>query len=544
MFQIIADFLIASPLALLTLVIALGYTLGEIRLPGNFSFGMAAILFVGLGFGLMNDDFAGVIPELVQTLGLTVFIYCVGLEAGPGFFRLLGQLSLKVNLIAVLCITLAAVICWACVPLGLGSKPLLAGVLCGLLNNTPALAAATESVRSITGDPAAVNQVVVGYGIAYPFALIALLLFYHLLCRRAFGPSASAPLHEKPVNAADTLKVIRLPEGRDYWTPAEITEATGLLLSRVFHTDTEAEVIHSGSKIHRLARIVAIGTPEQLQKGAELLGRFSAGTFETRHKGFNVHRYIVSNPDLAGKTVGEVNDHLESLGGVLTRLRRGDVELSVDRKIKLLPGDRIRIVAAKGKESQIKAYIGDSIHALGSQGSITFVTGIFLGLILGAIPIYLPGLSSPLKLGSAGGPLVAALILGYLGKTGPLTWSLPISNNLTLRNLGIALFFAAVGCRAGAGLGEVFNQQGLTLVLIAVATVLMVHSLLWLLLRFIGVRELAAFLGISSGVQTQPAALTFASRRIPGDDVPINYAMVFPLALVIKIVLAQLLVLL
>ncbi|WP_166442945.1 aspartate:alanine exchanger family transporter [Phragmitibacter flavus] len=536
-------FLFAHPLALLTLVIALGYALGEIRLPGNFRFGMAAILFVGLAFGFWNPAFGHAIPELIQTLGLAIFVYCVGLEAGPGFFRSLGKSGLRVNLMVVLCISSGAGLIWLCMRSQLASKELLTGLLCGLMNNTPALAAATDSIRRISSDPELPNQIVVGYGIAYPFSLIALLIFYHLLCRRAFGPSAIAPPSSSHTDVADTLKVEQLPADKDHWLAEEITQKTGLLLSRVFHTDTNAEVVHPTTRIHQGARLVVIGNAEQLADGARLLGRFSGGTFETRQKGFTVHRYVLSNPKLAGRSLGEIADHLEKMDGVLTRVRRGDVELSVNRNIRLLPGDRVRIVAKQGQEGDIKKYIGDSLHALGSQGSLTFVLGIFLGLVFGAIPLALPGLSNPLKLGAAGGPLVIALLFGYLGRTGPLIWNIPFSNNLALRHLGIALFFAVVGCRAGGGLSAVFNLQGMMLVATAVSIVLLFHFMLWLLLRLSGERNLGAFLGFSAGMQTQPAALTFASHRIPGDAVPISYATVFPLALVLKIIIAQLLVL-
>lgn len=538
-----AHFLTATPLALLTLIIASGHAIGEIRLPGNFRFGVAAILFVGLGFGFWLPQSGHAIPELIQTLGLTIFVYCVGLEAGPGFFRSLGKTGLRVNLIVAGCIVTIALLIAGCIRIPFAGRERLVGLLCGLMNNTPALAAATDTVRRTTGDASLVDQVVVGYGIAYPFSLVTLLLLYHFLCRKAFGPAASAPPQHIPVNAADTLKVLKLPPGRDHWLPAEITASTGLLLSRVFHTEQEAAVIQPDTRIHLNARLVVIGTPAQLQAGAALLGRFSDGTFETRHKGFSVHRYVVSNPDLSDHSVGEVADHLATLNAVLTRLRRGDVELSVNRDIRLLPGDRVRVVAQAGHEDAIQSYLGDSLHALSSQGSLTFVLGIFLGLLLGSIPIPIPGLSTPLKLGAAGGPLIIALVLGCLGRTRRLVWHLPLSNNLVLRNLGLALFFAVVGCRAGGGLSAVFNREGLLLVLLACVLVLLFHGLLWGLLRLSGERDLASFLGFSAGMQTQPASLAFASSRIPGDTVPISYAMVFPLALVLKIILAQVLLL-
>lgn len=538
----LTTFLHSSPLALLTLVIALGYALGEIRLPGNFRFGMAAILFVGLGFGFWKPELSTVIPEAMQTFGLAIFIYCIGLEAGPGFVRSLGKAGLKVNLLALLALVLSTGIVWLIVRSGFaGEKALLAGALCGIWNNTPALAAAVDSVKM--SDPTHADQVVVGYGVAYPFSLTILLLFYHFLCRRAFGPSAVAPARHVHVDKADTLKVLNLPEGRDHWLPGEIRERTGLLLSRVFHTEQEAEVIVPTTRIGRDARVIAIGSREQLDAGAQLLGRYSGGTFESRHKGFNVHRYVISNPAISGHTVGEISDHLSGMNAVLTRVRRGDVELSVHRDIRLLPGDRVRVIAAKGGEGPIKSYLGDSLQALGSHGSISFVLGIFIGLLIGAIPIMLPGLSFPLKLGVAGGPLVAALILGHLGRTGPLVWSLPISNNLTLRNLGIAIFFASVGCRAGRGFGGVMNQQGLILVVTTILLVLFIHGLFILTLRLAGVRDIGSILGFSAGLHTQPAALTFAASREPDASVPISYATVFPVALVAKIILAQLLTL-
>jgi putative transport protein len=235
------------------------------------------------------------------------------------------------------------------------------------------------------------------------------------------------------------------------------------------------------------------------------------------------------------KPVGELG--LEKLGAVVTRLRRGDIDLPVTHDTRLQLGDRVQVISYKDRERAVREFFGNSLTVFTETGYFSFAVGIILGLVLGQIPIPIPGLSQPVRLGVAGGPLVVALILGSRGRTGPFIWSIPAEVNLTLRHLGILFFLAAVGVKAGHGLLTHLQTDGWTILAVSVAVIATAHLALLAVLRFFGQRELATLLGVVSALQTQPAVLTKAPSR------PLNtaYAATYPLAMILKIILAQVL---
>jgi putative transport protein len=206
-------------------------------------------------------------------------------------------------------------------------------------------------------------------------------------------------------------------------------------------------------------------------------------------------------------------------------------------------GDRLRVVCYPETEPRIQKLLGNSLHVIAESGYLSFTLGLFLGLLAGHIPIPVPGLARPIELGIAGGPLIVALILGRLGRTGPIVWSLPLSNNLTLRSFGLILFFAAVGSRAGGGFASVLNAQGSILIALAVLLVTVTQLLLWQALGWAGIKDPAQRLGYACGMQTQPAAFTFVTQRTQVPAFSVAYATAYPLATLVKIILAQALVL-
>lgn len=537
----VEEFLLSNVTARLVLIAALGYLLGEIRFPGNFRLGTAATLFVGLAFGIWNPKFA--LPGELQSLGLVLFIYCIGVASGPGFFRCMRSDGWRSNAFAAVCLVGAAAIVFLCIQFTPLQREMLTGLFTGAFNNTPAMGAAVETALHQGTPPAVANQVVVGYGLVYPFSVIALLVAYQWMCRRQPGGAGSgAPMPAK-LTPPDTLTVVSAPPGQDAWSASEVMDRTGLILSRVFFPDGRREVVTSHTRLTEGCRVIAIGSPEQLEAGAKLLGAFSTKTLETQHEGFEIHRYMVSQANLGGSCVREVQAELEKMGAVLTRLRRGDVELPVRPDVRIEMGDRVRVVSYPSSVPEVRKFLGDSLEGLSETSYLSIMLGILLGLLLGAVPIPVPGLAKPLQLGVAGGPLLVALAVGYFGRTGPIVWSVPITTNLAFRNLGLVLFFAVVGVRAGGGLVDVIDLNALVLVALGVAVMLIAHFAFWGMLWVRGERDLAVLLGLSAGMQTQPAMLAFAGKRAPAGVVAVNYAAVFPLAAILKIVLAQVLVL-
>lgn len=531
----LGSFLEHSAVARIFLIVALGYLLGEIKFPGNFRFGVAAVLFVGLGFGAWRP--ALVLPEEIQTMGLVLFVYCVGLQAAPGFFQCLRKDGLRMNLAALAVLLAAFGATWICIHFSGRSKEVLTGVFCGSLTNTPALGAATEWIGRAGGDSSAA---VVGYGVVYPFAVLVILLLFQIrLSRSPVQEPAGAALHLLPQPA--TIEVLTRDKYGESWRASDVMEQTGLVLTRYRLPSGKTRLIEDNTPLPSGTLVVAVGNEAQREAGVKLLGRVSAEPLEASLGGFAVHRYFVSNHAVAGKTLGELGGELEKLGAVVSRVRRGDVDLIADDDTILHFGDRVKVVSYKQTEAAVRKFFGNSLQGLSETGYFSFAVGIILGLMLGRIPWPVPGLEEPVRLGVAGGPLVMALILGSRGRTGPFIWQLPFSTNLTLRHLGILLFLAAAGVKAGGGLVAVLKHDGVFLIGFGVALTVFCHLLLWWLLNLQKQNQLPQVFGISSAVQTQPAALTFAASRVSHGPLNLAYATVYPLAMILKVVLAQLL---
>lgn len=531
------DLLRESAVLRLFIVVAFGYLLGELRFPGNFRLGLAAVLFAGLAFGALDPSF--VLPHEIQTVGLVLFVYCVGLEAGPGFVQSLRKDGLRLNLSMAAALLVAFALVWIAILFSGRSKEALIGLFCGALTNTPALGAVTESILRSTGDTEAANAAVVGYGLAYPVAVLVVLLLFQLrTARLARDPLSNVQPNTLP--RAQTIEVRTTNAGQP-WLREEIERKTGVVLTRCRRPSGKVELLHENAILNPGDLVVAVGSPATLQEALKLTGELATEPLEENLRGFEVHRYFVSNQEVVGRPIGEIG--LEKLGAVLSRLRRADVDLSVSPETVLHLGDRVQVITYKQNEPAIRQFFGNSLTALSETGYFSFALGIALGIIVGSIPIPVPGLDQPITLGLAGGPLIVALLLGFLGRTGPFIWNPPLTISLTLRQLGILFFLACAGVKAGSVLPGTFKEHGLFLVAVGTGITLTAHLVLWGLLSIPTRASAEKVLGASSGMQTQPAVLTFAAQRLSPAPVNLAYATVYPLSIILKILLAQILLL-
>jgi putative transport protein len=531
------DWLLNSPIIRLFVIIALGYLVGEIKFPGGFRLGVAGVLFVGLACGVWSPTME--LPDEFQTLGLVLFVYCVGLQAAPGFFKSFRRDGLALNLSVLAGLTLAFLCAYAAIRWSGRPSSLITGVFCGALTNTPALGAVTEAIANGGGTPADVNLAVVGYGVAYPIAIVLVLLLAQALSVgvRSTEPGDAA---EFPIRTALTIAVETAAENGQAWSAELVEQRTGVVLSRRRTPGGPIEIVTDAAALPTGSLVVAVGNADQLKSAIALLGRVSPVSLQQELHGFDVLRYFVSKPQAIEKPVGELG--LEKLGAVVTRLRRGDVDLPVTHETRLQLGDRVQVISYKDMERAVRDFFGNSLTALTETGYFSFAVGIILGLILGQIPFPVPGLSQPVRLGVAGGPLVVALILGSIGRTGPFIWILPGEINLTLRHLGILFFLAAVGVKAGHGLFTHLQTDGWIILAVSIAVIVVAHLTLLLCLRCFNQRKLSVLLGVVSGLQTQPAVLTFAATKAPTGPLNTAYAAAYPLAVILKIILAQVLV--
>lgn len=536
-------FLGSSVVARLFLVIAVGYVAGEVTFPGKFRFGIAAVLFIGMGIGAWDPAFT--VPESLTTLGLAVFVYCVGLETAAGFFRTMRNQGAATILCTVVGLLAGTFVAWLCIHFMQKPRELIVGVYCGALNNAPALATVAEALHRRGASPQEVALTVVGCGLAYPITVLTLLLKIQFLFSRktaaASPPEAAAGTKWIPPVILIVESLNKEKEGEGAWTCGAVQRETGVVLSRIRRPDGKWTLLGEGDELTAGSEVVAIGGEEQVEAAARLLGRRSAESVD--YTGVESHRYFLSNPRLAGRTLGSLQ--LGNIGAVVTRIRRGDVNIPVREGTVLQLGDRLRVVSYRDTEGAVRKLLGNSLQVLGETGYLTFAIGIFLGLILGSIPIPIPGLETPLRLGAAGGPLVMALLLGALGRTGSFVWNLPYSSNQTLKLFGLLLFLAALGLQAGGHVLPALESDGWFIAGLAVCIGLATHLSFWVMLRLFGIRNPAVVSGQSAALQTMPAALAFACKKAGSNlEVTTAYATIFPFAMIGKILLAQLLLLL
>ncbi len=537
------NYLSTHPLILLFLIVGIGFFLSHIKVKG-VGFGVAFVLFVGIAFGAWGKGVFDT-PEKVEKLeimgqvGLMLFVYTIGLQAGPAFFRILKKNGIYIALLGIIVLVLSAVMAGLNTYI-FGIDPILAtGIFCGALTNTPALAAAAEFMH---GNPDA-YKLTVGYSVAYPLGVIIPILWSQFIARRRridvvhetkraerqSGAGSEPPvtmnvIAKNPEILGKTLSEILPPQAiasrlKRYGQIKIPTGDTRVQAEDVFH------IVGTGRNIEKIKKIFG---SESLQPGPE----------EYRSD-IDFRRIMLTNPRLAGRTLGELQlEH--DWEGVVTRVRRGDTDFVPSAETKLERGDRLRVVAPAIQMEKITKLLGDRFKSIAEADYFSFAAGILAGLIIGYIPIPLGG-DVNLKLGIAGGPMVVGLILGYLGRTGNIYWSMPLNTNLTLRQLGLVLFFAVVGIKAGGGFATAIAGQGFGILLAgAFVTIVLSIGILFGSMRILKMDWVSAT-GTLGGAQTQPAILSYIGDISQSESPNAAYAAIMPVAMLMKILLSQLL---
>ena len=542
------QFLIDNPLFTLFLIAAIGYPLGHVKIKGS-SLGVAAILFVGLAVGALDPNLK--LPENFSQLGLVLFVYTIGLTSGPGFFASLRRKGLRDNLFILMMLVFAFVLTLL-VHNVLSLKPTVAaGIFSGSLTNTPALASAIDLLRNNAGGQGNLEQLlaepVVGYSVTYPMGVVGVILAI-ILMKRLFKVDyerEAESLHLSEAGRALQNRTIRVNR------PEAVCKTVGQLIAeqgwdvvfgRFQHHD-HLSVISSGDNRFALGDLVTVvGTAEELDHVTAYLGEEATEHLEMDRSELDFRRIFVSDAKVTGLPLRELNLP-QKYGALVTRLRRGDVDILPHGKTMLQLGDRVRVVAPRDRMDDVSKYFGDSYRALSEIDFLTFSIGMALGILLGQVPILLPG-GVVFKVGIAGGPLLVAMILGKLGRTGPLVWTLPYSANLTLRQVGLILFLASVGTRSGYAFVTTLTQgNGVTIFLAgALVTCGTALATLWIGYKLLKI-PLGILIGMLAGLQTQPAVLGFATEQTRNDLPNIGYTAVYPTATIGKIVLAQLIIL-
>lgn len=533
--------LLHNQLFLLFATVGVGYLLSHLKFRG-VNFGVATVLFVGLAIGAISGGSLQ-LPEVVSQLGLLLFVYTIGLQAAPAFFPGLRRRGLPMLALACGAVGTAGLFTWAVAALLRLDPALAVGLFCGATTNTPALAAVTDTLAHSAGRllPA------VGYSVAYPLGVLVPLLAADFIARvgkvdiAAETRKAERGLDGVPRQATARNLLVLSPAIAGKTVHDSPLADLGVRISRVQHGQnvelaTPDAVMHMGDVVH------VVGSREQLREAEKLVGpEVHMPGPETRRDQVEMRKVFLSNPELAGRLLGDVEPTIEQdWEAMVTRIRRGDLEFVPTADTRLERGDQLRIVARADHMDLAARHFGDSFRAINETDFLSLSLGVLLGLALGMIRIPLPG-GVHLQLGLAGGPLLVALLVGWLGRTGPIIWTLPLTTNLGFRQFGLVLFFAAVGLRSGSHFITALATQGPALIVAGAAVTLAATAVLLIgsfaVLRF----DWVTGVGTLAGGQTQPALLSFVGERARSEAPNAAYVAIMPIAMVAKILAAQLL---
>ena len=512
----------------LFLIVAIGFIIGRIKIFG-LSLDVSAIIFVALFFG----HYGIIIPEDFQYFGLILFIFTIGIQAGPGFFESFKKEGRRLAQFATILVLIAGLISIVFISVLQIDKNIIVGLLAGALTSTPGLAAAID----LTGSPLAS----IGYGVAYPFGVIGVILFIRFL-PKIIGVSVKDA--EKEVQAGakeDFPEIIRqnfIVENENVFGKSigelGIRLMTKAVVSRVVH-DGVAITPKPETILYKGDLIKAVGTEQALHNVELLIGQKTDIEIPL-DPNYDVRSVLVTNKEVVNKTIGQLN-LLHTYNATITRIRRAGINISPTPGSKLQFGDKLIIASNKANMEMVARMFGDDQKRLSDTDILPVALGVILGVLVGKISIAFANFT--FSLGLTGGILIVALILSRIGKTGPILWTMSSSANQLLRQLGLILFLAAVGTSAGADLADTFQEYGYQLFLIGGAITLLPMFIAALIGKWVFKMNLLSMLGAISGSMTSTPGLAAADSMTDTNAHSISYATVYPVAMVLLVVVVQ-----
>lgn len=532
-------------LMLICLTAGVGVLISKIKIL-NVRLGIAGVLFSGLAFAHFGVQLDEEILHFVRELGLLMFVFSIGLEIGPRFISSMKINGLKLNMLAALIVVLGIGIAIFC-RYAFNLDPAAAvGLLCGSVTNTPSLGAAQQLYTSIFGK-AGGNVMGMSYAIAYPFGILGIILSM-LIIRVIFRISVDQSQNDYNANlnstnkAIESVKVKVTNENIIGKSIADINKLSDdkLVISRIkrneeFIAATDNFVINSDDMLYGAAEST------DFEAVNLLIGAVEINTIEPIEGSLSMKEVIVTNRRIAGKTVSEIGIYRRYPANIM-RIFRGDFEYLPNLNSTVEFGDTIRIVGKKAVLDDVAKEFGNSMKDLEHPNVLPIFIGVVLGIIFGSIPIYVPGLSVPAKLGLAGGPLVIAILFGNIGRIGKFDFYVTRSANLMLREIGIIMFLGAVGLLSGHGFIDSIWNGGYWWILYGAAITFIPLMLVGVIAHFLKLNYLS-IVGLLAGSMTDPPALEFANSIAPCSAQSIAYATVYPLVMLLRIFTAQLMLL-
>ena len=540
---------------LYAIVIAIGVYLGKIKI-GGISLGVTFVLFAGILAGHVGFTGPKEILTFVQDFGLILFVFMIGMQVGPGFFESFKKGGVTLNLLSATAILLNILVMFGCYYLFFDTSnpqnlPMMVGTLYGAVTNTPGLGAANEALLSVfpNGAPSIAN----GYACAYPLGVVGIIgatILIKYITRvdmaaeeEQLNEEEAANPHAKPHNMHLRVENTYIA-GR---TLREVSEFLNrdIVCSRLLH-DGEVSIPNSKTAFEvgdELLVVCAEADAEAIKAfiGPEIDAEWDREKDEVQH--FVSRRIIVTRPEMNGKTLGKM--HFSSVYGVnVTRISRQGMDLFASRNHHFHVGDRVMVVGPEENVNRVAEIMGNSVKRLDAPNIATIFIGIMVGIIFGSLPFAIPGMPVPLKLGIAGGPLIIAILIGRFGYRMKLVTYTTTSANMMLREIGLVLFLASVGIKAGAGFWDTVVQgDGLKYVgcgfLITIIPILIVGTIARLKFKF----NYFTIMGMLAGTYTDPPALAYANASCSKEAPAVGYSTVYPLSMFLRIFTAQIVVL-
>ena len=537
---------------LYAVVIAIGVYLGKIKFFG-ISLGVTFVLFAGIVAGHIGFTAPSPILTFVQDFGLILFVFMIGLQVGPGFFESFGKAGIKLNGLASAGILLNILVMFACYFIFFDTSvqehlPMMIGTLYGAVTNTPGLGAANEAMTTVFGNNA--PQIATAYACAYPLAVLGIIgatILIRYICKVRLDQEEEELKAMEETNANKKPYKMHLEVTNQYLEGKTLLQVHDFLnrdfvCSRIVH-DGEVSIPNRNTVFHLGDQMLIVCAEADQEAITAFIGPKLDIDFEQQDQPLVSKRILITNPKINGKTLGAM--HFSSMHGVnVTRVTRHGMDLFASASLPLQVGDRIMVVGPEDAVDRVANKMGNSIRRLDAPNIATIFVGIIIGILFGSLPFAIPGMPVPMKLGIAGGPLIIAILIGRYGYKIKLVTYTTTSANMMLREIGLVLFLASVGIKAGAGFFQTVVQgDGLLFVLtgflITIIPIFIIGPIARMRYKF----NYFTIMGMIAGTYTDPPALAYANSICSKEAPAVGYSTVYPLSMFLRILTAQILVL-
>ena len=539
---------IAHIVLLYSFVIAVGVLLGKIKFFG-VSLGVTFVLFTGIvcgHFGLTGNT---QILTFLQDFGLILFVFCIGLQVGPSFFSSFKKGGIAMNLVAMGIVALNIAVAVA-LYYGLNGRielPMMVGILCGAVTNTPGLGAANEALSQLNYNG---PQIAMGYACAYPLGVLGIIgsiIAIRYICQINLKKEEEDIAKEEAANPHLTPRMMHLEvhnEALAGKTLLQVRDFMGrdFVCSRILQNG-HVSIPNRDTVFHLGDQLFVVCAEDDAEANIAFIGPKIEVDWEKQDTPMVSRRILITQPKMNGKQLGEF--HFSSMYGVnVTRVNRSGMDIFASRNLTLQVGDRVMVVGPQDAVERVANLMGNSLKRLDHPNIVTIFVGIFLGIFFGSLPIAFPGIPTPVKLGLAGGPLIVSILIGRFGYKLKLVTYTTMSANLMLREIGIALFLASVGIKAGANfVNTVVDGDGLLYVgcgfLITVIPLLIMGAVA----RWHYKMNYFMLMGLIAGSNTDPPALAYSNQTAGNNAPAVGYSTVYPVSMFLRILTAQLLIL-